>query len=57
MKLKLTQFTLHSAVAEVVDLLKPKADQRQIKISTGIPAEEVFINADREKIVKILINL
>ena len=57
MKLELAQFPLCPAVSEVYDLLKPKAEQRKIELSMDLPVEEVLLNADREKVVKILINL
>ena len=38
-------------------MLKPKAASRKICLSTDMPAEELLVNADRRKIVKILENL
>ena len=55
--LQRTIFSIQSVVLEVVDLLKPKAASRKTCLSTDMPAEELLVNCDRQKIVKILENL
>jgi CheY-like chemotaxis protein len=52
-----TLFSIQSVVLEVIDMLKPKAASRKTCMSTDMPAEELSVNADRQKIVKILENL
>jgi CheY-like chemotaxis protein len=56
-ELQQTLFSIQSVVLEVIDMLKPKAASRKTFLSTDIPAEELLVNADRQKIVKILENL
>ena len=40
-----------------VGMLKPKATLKKIYLNTDIPTEELFVNADRQKITTILGNL
>jgi len=56
-ELQRTLFSIQSVVLEVIDMLKPKAVSRKTFMSTDMPAEELLVNADRQKIVKILENL
>ena len=56
-ELQRTLFSIQSVVLEVIDMLKPKADSRKTCLSTDMPAEELLVNVDRRKIVKILENL
>jgi len=56
-KLQLTQFSMQSVVLEVINLIKPKAALRKIYLNTEMPTEELLVNADRQKIAKIIGNL
>ena len=56
-ELQRTLVSIQSIVLEVIDMLKPKADSRKTCLSTDMPAEELLVNVNRRKIVKILENL
>jgi len=56
-KLQLTLFSMKSVVLEVVNLLKQKMTLRKIYLNTDMPTEELLVNADRQKIAKIIGNL
>lgn len=53
-KLQLTLFSMKSVVLEVVNLLKQKTALRKIDLNTDMPTEELLVNADRQKIAKII---
>jgi len=57
MKLKLTKFGLRSAVSEVVQALSPLAAEKNIDLESFVPDSEPVIDADRDKIVRVLTNL
>ena len=56
-ELQPTLFSIQSVVFEVINLLKPNTASRKIDLNTDMPTEELLINADRQKIAKILGNL
>ena len=56
-KLQLTLFSIQSVVLEVVNLLKQKMALIKIDLNTDMPTEELLVNADRQKIAKIIGNL
>jgi two-component system sensor histidine kinase/response regulator len=56
-ELQLTLFSMQSVVLEVINLLKPNTASRKIDLNTNMPNEELLVNADRQKITKILGNL
>jgi DNA-binding response OmpR family regulator len=53
-ELQPTLFSMQSVVLEVVNLLKLKTALRKIYFNIDMPPEELLVNADRQKIVKIL---
>ena len=57
MKLELTELGLHSVVSEVVEALSPLAAERDIELKSFMPDSELVIEADRDKIVRVLTNL
>ena len=56
-ELQTTLFSMQSVVSEVVNLLKPKAALRKIDLNTDMPTKELSVNADHQKIAKVLENL
>ena len=52
-ELQPTLFSMQSVVLEVVNLLKLKTALKLIDFNIDIPTEELLVNADRQKIVKI----
>ena len=56
-ELQLTLFSMQSVVLEVINLLKQKMALRKIYLNTDMPTEELLVNADRQKIAKIIGNL
>jgi len=56
-ELQLTIFSMQSVVLEVINLLKPNTASRKIDLNTNMPTEELLVNADCQKITKILGNL
>jgi len=56
-ELQPTLFSMQSVVLEVINLFKQNTASRKIDLNTDMPAEELLVNADRQKIVKILGNL
>jgi signal transduction histidine kinase/CheY-like chemotaxis protein len=45
------------AVAEVLELIAPIAAERHIELQHALPAEEVFVLADRQRLKQVLLNL
>ncbi len=56
-ELQLTLFSMQSVVLEVINLLKPNTASNKIDLNNNMPTEELLVNADRQKITKILGNL
>ncbi|MFZ2148367.1 MAG: response regulator [Sedimentisphaerales bacterium] len=56
-ELQPTLFSMQSVVLEVINLFKPNTASRKIDLNTDMPTEELLVNADRQKITKILANL
>jgi signal transduction histidine kinase len=57
MKLELTDFSLRSVVSEVIEALSPLAAGKDIELKSFMPDSELVIDADRDKIVRVLTNL
>ncbi len=53
-ELQPTLFSMQSLVLEVVNLLKQKTALNLIDFNVNMPTEELLVNADRQKIAKIL---
>ncbi len=56
-ELQLSLFSMQSVVSEVVNILNPKTTLRKIDLNTDMPTKELLVNADRQKIAKILTDL
>ncbi len=57
MKLNISEFNLHSVVSEVVEAISPLASEKDIKLKSYMPESELIVNADRNKVMKVLNNL
>jgi PAS domain S-box-containing protein len=57
MTLNSAPLVIQSVVAEVLDMLKFLADDKNIDLTVSVPDDELFINADREKMMQVLSNL
>jgi DNA-binding response OmpR family regulator/nitrogen-specific signal transduction histidine kinase len=56
-KLKLSTFNLIEVAEQEVQLIKSRADERKITISTVFPDHPVMIRGDRDKISQVFVNL
>jgi len=57
MKLDLTRFDIQSAISNAVKSLVLLSDEKNIELKTFMSDFELFINADRDRIEQVLINL
>ena len=57
MTLSLSQLEIQSVVSDTVKTLTGLADEKKIELNTYLCGQEVIINADREKIERVLVNL
>ncbi len=57
MDVSLKAVRVESVVGEVVDMLKPQADEKGIRLVIEAPAKTPVIKADIEKLKRVLINL
>lgn len=57
MTLNSAPLVIQSVVTEVLDRLKFPVDDKNIDLTVSVPDDELFINADREKIMQVLSNL
>jgi len=53
-ELQLSLFSMQSVISEVVNILNPKTALKKIDLNTDMPTKELLVNADRQKIAKIL---
>ncbi len=56
-RMDMVNFSLTDLVREVLQLLQPQTDERGLTLSATLPDEAVFVNADRERIRQVLVNL
>ena len=56
-KLEMTRFSFRSVVSQVIEALSPLADEKDIELASFVPDSELVINADRQRISKVLTNL
>ena len=56
-ELELQQVSIESIVTDVVELLKPSADEKNIELITLMDNVGLFVNVDRDRIVQVLANL
>jgi PAS domain S-box-containing protein len=52
--LKLSEFDLRAVVSEVVEALSSLASEKNIKLGSSVPGSGLIVNADRERVKKIL---
>ncbi|MEW6033325.1 MAG: ATP-binding protein [Chloroflexota bacterium] len=57
MKLSLEPILLQEAIRESIETVRPLAEAKQLTVSTSIPADVLFVRADRGRLVQVLINL
>ena len=57
MEIKKVQVNFYEIANEVIDFLKPKADEKSVSMFTDIPAGLPLLLADPERVRQILINL
>jgi PAS domain S-box-containing protein len=57
MKLELTEHSINSLVSEALEALSPLAGRKNIVLESSMPDSELVINADRGRMMQILINL
>ncbi len=55
--LKPTRIVIQSAVADTVKFLTSLADDKSIELKTLMPEEELFVNADPDRLAQVLNNL
>jgi two-component system phosphate regulon sensor histidine kinase PhoR len=55
--LKMTNFDLNSLIREIIDLLDLEAQRKDSKVQLQTSAAQIFVNADKQKISQVLINL
>ena len=56
-RMDMINFSLTDLVREVLQLLQPQTDERGLTLSATLPDRPVFVNADRERIRQVLVNL
>jgi two-component system phosphate regulon sensor histidine kinase PhoR len=56
-RMDIVTFNLADLVQEVMLLLQPQADERGLVFQADLPADGVFVMADRERIRQVLVNL
>ena len=57
MALNSTPLAIQSVVTDVLDTFKFPADDKNIDLTVSVPDDELFINADRERMMQVLSNL
>lgn len=56
-RMDMVNFSLTDLIREVMMLLQPQADERGLIFEIALPAYEVLVTADRERIRQVLVNL
>jgi len=56
-RMEMVNFNLTDLVREVLQLLQPQTDERGLTLSATLPDQAVVVNADRERIRQVLVNL
>jgi signal transduction histidine kinase len=56
-RFNMTPFALDELVREVINLLKPQADERGLEFGSDMPAGTVRVVGDRDRIRQVLVNL
>lgn len=55
--LKISRFDVNSVIKEIIDLLDLEAEKRDAIVSLHAASPQIFVNADKQKISQVLINL
>lgn len=55
--LNVSRFDVNNLIKEIIDLLDLEAQRKNAKVSLQSAAPQVFVNADKQKISQVLINL
>lgn len=56
-KLNVTRFDLNILIREIIDLLDLEIQRRNFKVVLQTSSSQIFVNADKQKISQVLINL
>jgi signal transduction histidine kinase len=56
-RMDMVNFNLTDLIREVLQLLQPQTGERGLTLSATLPDQPVFVNADRERIRQVLVNL
>jgi len=56
-RFNMTPCDLTDLVREVINLLKPQADERGLQLDSELPEQSVLVIADRDRIRQVLVNL
>ncbi len=56
-RMDMVNFDLAELVREVLQLLQPQTGERSLTLSATLPQRSAFVNADRERIRQVLVNL
>ncbi len=56
-KLNIQSFSLTHLIGEIVDLYSLLAEEKQIKLASNLPEEEILIDGDKHRIARALANL
>jgi len=57
MDLNVSKFSISSFIEEIATSLLPLAEAKEITVETHIADDQLFVNADRDKIAQVLTNL
>jgi PAS domain S-box-containing protein len=57
LSISLEPVDVEAAVRQAMDLVKPLADERQITMDLHVEAESLFLQADRQRLIQVLLNL
>jgi signal transduction histidine kinase/CheY-like chemotaxis protein len=57
LSLSIEPVSVNAVVSEILDLIKPQSEQKNIAILTKGMANELFVNADKQKVKQILLNI
>lgn len=56
-KFKFTRFDLKELMTETIDMIQMQTDGNEIKFSLKLPSEPLYLEADRDKIKQVVLNL
>lgn len=56
-KLNITRFDVNALISEIIELLEIEAERKNASVNLQTSAPQIFVNADKQKISQVLINL